>query len=137
MRILTSHPIFFFFLSFAADFLVTNTLVYLFRCFPLQDTRKYVEQVASFLGTSNSPNVIDLAVEGSSFKKMHAKDANKKIIRDSERNSRYATKEGTGFVRKGIIGDWKGYFTDKQNAKFDALYAQLHAKCPELEFTFE
>ena len=27
--------------------------------------------------------------------------------------------KGSGFIRKGIVGDWKNYFDDEMNAKWD------------------
>ena len=40
------------------------------------------------------------------------------------------------FIRKGQVGDWKNYFTEEQNKRFDSLYAEKMAGSG-LEFEFD
>ena len=40
------------------------------------------------------------------------------------------------FIRKGQVGDWKNYFTEEQNKRFDSLYAKKIAGSG-LEFEFD
>ena len=54
-----------------------------------------------------------------------------------ERNVNYTWIPGFkgNFIRKGQVGDWKNYFTEEQNKRFDSLYAEKTAGSGlELEF---
>ena len=64
-------------------------------------------------------------------------DASGKILTVSEEDPKFSINEGQAFIRKGIVGDWKNYFNAEQNATTDKLFAELQAKCPGLEFSFE
>ena len=40
------------------------------------------------------------------------------------------------FIRKGIVGDWKNYFTEDQNKRFDEEYAR-RMRGTGLDFDFD
>lgn len=80
-----------------------------------------VEKVAKFLGKELSTEVIERIANQTTFRSM------------SEKNVTYipasATTQGTNmkFLRKGEVGDWRNYFTDEQNRRFDDLYEKKMA----------
>ena len=43
--------------------------------------------------------------------------------------------ESTSFLRKGVVGDWRNYFSDEQLARFDAECAKRMAGC-RLDFSY-
>ncbi|XP_072179264.1 sulfotransferase 1C2-like [Diadema setosum] len=99
-----------------------------------KDHRGTVERVAQFMGKSLTDDVIDRIVEASSFgamKKSKSSNPDSLLARVG-----LARKEQSSFMRKGAIGDWKNYFTEDQNRRFDELYAEK-MKGTGLEFQFE
>ncbi|XP_041478185.1 sulfotransferase 1C4-like isoform X2 [Lytechinus variegatus] len=97
-----------------------------------QDPRKAVIQIAEFMGKSLPDDIIDRIVEASSFSFMKSNtSANPDEVL---KKSLDLTKEKT-FMRKGMVGDWKNYFTEDQNRRFDQLYQEKLAGSG-LEFTF-
>ncbi|XP_071484119.1 sulfotransferase 1A1-like [Diadema antillarum] len=99
-----------------------------------KDHRGAVEKVARFMGKSLTDDVIDRIVEASTFSSMKksskANPDSVVVISDEEK------KKGSSFMRKGAIGDWKNYFTEDQNRRFDELYAKEMAGSG-LELQFE
>ena len=62
---------------------------------------------------------------------MRENPATNKIETDNRRKQ-----NSSKFMRKGEVGDWKNYFTDKQNEEFDKQYAEK-MKESGLEFQWE
>jgi hypothetical protein len=55
----------------------------------------------------------------------------------ANRNSNYLFDTNVGkFMRKGIVGDWRNYFTLSQNQLFDETYKKKMADT-DLSFEFE
>ncbi|NES93336.1 sulfotransferase domain-containing protein, partial [Okeania sp. SIO2B9] len=74
-------------------------------------------KLAVFLEIKGSEEVIDKVAIGSrldEMKKNDQADCNWMIINQNE----------APHLRKGIVGDWRNYFTDEQNQRFNNLYTQ-------------
>ncbi|XP_072163327.1 sulfotransferase 1C2-like [Diadema setosum] len=96
-----------------------------------KDLKESIRQISEFMGKSFSDETIDAIVAGSTF------DAMKKNKTSNPDQVIKRVKEGSkSFMRKGVIGDWKNYFSDEQNERFDKIYAEKLAGSG-LEFTFE
>ena len=78
--------------------------------------RAAVETIAKFIGCDLTPSEVSSVVDQTTFDKMKANPvANMGWI-----ESFYVATEGsTPFMRKGKVGDWRNYFTDKQSARMD------------------
>ena len=83
-----------------------------------RDPRTAVTSVASFLGYSLTDEVIDKIVSDTAFDKM--------------KNNKAANKESWDvlsgdttmkFMRKGVVGDWRNFFSPEQSARIDTLVA--------------
>ncbi|XP_071478960.1 sulfotransferase 1A1-like [Diadema antillarum] len=104
-----------------------------------KDHRGAVEQVASFMGKSLSDDVIDRIVEASTFsamKKSKSTNPDSYYVPAGLTTRESSTNIGSSFMRKGVIGDWKNYFTDEQNRRYDELYDKEMADSG-LKFQFE
>ncbi|XP_078662474.1 sulfotransferase 1A2-like [Branchiostoma floridae x Branchiostoma belcheri] len=100
-----------------------------------KDTRKEVEKVAEFLGWSVTPEVIDMVVEHSKFKKMATNPNTNKVDGKEVKGGIFDSSKGT-FFRKGVVGDWKSHFSDEQSQWFDAFYKEKLGPTG-LQFDFE
>ncbi|XP_041478988.1 sulfotransferase 1C2A-like [Lytechinus variegatus] len=98
-----------------------------------QDPRKAVIQIAEFMGKSLPNDIIDRIVEASSFKFMKS---NESMNPDVAFNKLVDLTKEKSFMRKGMVGDWKNYFTEDQNHRFDKLYEEKMSGSG-LEFGFE
>ena len=87
-----------------------------------------VTQIASFMGANLSSDVITKIADLASFNKM------KKDTTTNFSWSSFHQKEGTEFMRKGIVGDWKNFLTAEQSAEVDSICAE---RLNGLEFKFE
>jgi len=98
-----------------------NKVLFLYYEDFLLDPARTVKQIATFLGVELSEERVRELVEISSFEYM--KD-------DAQAN--YAeiprTQGECAFMRKGISGDWKNYFSDEQTKRYDALLSKTIAK---------
>jgi hypothetical protein len=84
-----------------------------------KDPKKAIRLIASFLGYNLEPQVVDSIVEQTNFASMKAKPVEKYAPLGLE------MQEGKPpFIRKGIVGDWKKYFTEDQSKRFDEEYAK-------------
>jgi hypothetical protein len=87
-----------------------------------------VSQIASFLEADLSSDVIDKIADLTTFEKMkNDNSANLSWLR-------LRKKKGDEFMRKGIVGDWKNFFTAEQSAEMDSICAE---KLNGFEFRYE
>ncbi|XP_066267329.1 sulfotransferase 1B1-like [Branchiostoma lanceolatum] len=89
-----------------------------------KDITSEVKKIAKFLDADLDAATITGIAERCTFEGMKA----------TLDDSRYAHRRG--MARKGIVGDWKSYFTDEQNQAFDAVYEDK-LKGTGLDFEFE
>ncbi|KAF0293369.1 Sulfotransferase family cytosolic 1B member 1 [Amphibalanus amphitrite] len=81
-----------------------------------QDRGSVVLKVADFLGVSLSDADVDNIAKNTSFEVMKANpDTNFRQWEDNGLVS--GTEEGT-FMRKGVVGDWRNYFTEEESEAF-------------------
>ncbi|XP_069508164.1 sulfotransferase 1B1-like isoform X1 [Ambystoma mexicanum] len=95
-------------------------ILYMFYEDMLKDRRREIRKVATFLGKDLDDELLEKTVSHTSFKKMKANpmsnyDGVHPIIVDTSIGP---------FMRKGVTGDWKNYFTVAQNERFDEDYAR-------------
>ncbi|CAH2319314.1 sulfotransferase family cytosolic 2B member 1-like [Pelobates cultripes] len=85
-----------------------------------QDLRGCVLRICKFLGQELEDEAIDSVVKNSSFKVM--KD--NKMANWTTIPSDVLDHSKGSFMRKGVCGDWKNYFTVAQNEIFDDVYQE-------------
>ena len=89
-----------------------------------KDPKATVNTIADYLGYRLSEDIIQKIVEQTKFDAMKLNPtANNGWMAE------YHTEGATPFMRKGVVGDWRNYFTDEQSVKLDALI------CEKLEGT--
>ena len=98
-----------------------------------KDHRGVVKKMAEFMGYNLEEEVIDTIVEKSTFQSMRDNPATN--LDKIEMPVAAVKPDAQPFLRKGIVGDWRNYFTPEQNAEFDAIYAEK-MKGSGLEFEF-
>ena len=96
-----------------------------------KDLPTAVAAVAKFMGYDLTQEVIEDIAKRSEFKAM--KDHS---ITGLVYASEFREPNSASFIRKGVVGDWKNYFTPEQSAQFDAIYAK-RMKGTGLDFDFE
>ncbi|XP_038054884.1 sulfotransferase 1A1-like [Patiria miniata] len=82
-----------------------------------QDLRSNVEKVSKFLGKNLSDEKLDAITEHCTFGTMKKNKMSHHGNLIDQKNS----PEGSSFMRKGKVGDWKTHFTVAQNEAMDAL----------------
>jgi len=81
-----------------------------------------VKKVAKFLNKELTDDTIERIAKQTCFDMMQSKDtAYMDGVAENESNLR---KTGPAFFRKGTVGDWRGYFNEEQNKRFDKLYEE-------------
>ncbi|KAH0626586.1 hypothetical protein JD844_001653 [Phrynosoma platyrhinos] len=84
----------------------------------LQDPRREIRKVMEFLERPADEELVEKIAHHTSFKEMrHNSMANYTSIPTSVMDHSISP-----FMRKGMTGDWKNYFTVAQNEHFDADY---------------
>ena len=81
-----------------------------------KDPKAAVKTVADYLGYQLSEDIIQKIVDQTQFAAMK--------LNPTANNGwmvEYHTEGATPFMRKGVVGDWRNFFTDDQSAKLDAL----------------
>jgi hypothetical protein len=95
-----------------------------------QNLKKSVDEIADFLDLKLEPGLMEKVYEHCTFDSMKQNPM-------ANRNSNYLFDTNIGkFMRKGVVGDWKNYFTLAQNQVFQELYDKLMANSG-LTFEFE
>ena len=90
-----------------------------------------VETIAKFTGYDLTASAVSTIVEQTTFEAMKTNPAangswTKPLYHDSN----------TGFLRKGIVGDWRNYLTDEQSARVDEeIKKKLDGTGLEFEFS--
>ena len=81
-----------------------------------QDRASVVRKVADFLGVALTDADVDNVVENTSFEFMKRNpDTN---FNQWKKNGMILRPEEDIFMRKGVVGDWKNYFTEEENEAF-------------------
>ncbi|XP_078507051.1 sulfotransferase 2B1-like [Lissotriton helveticus] len=92
----------------------------------LKDLRGSVKKISTFLEKELDEKAIDAIVENASFKSMKEnKMANFTLL-----PSEFLDHKNGSFIRKGISGDWRNHFTDKQREHFDEVYREKMQDLP-------
>ena len=78
------------------------------------DIKACVTKIASFLGINMSDKLMQRTLQVSSFSSM-------KTNPTTSYDWLSLHPQGTPFIRKGAVGDWKSLFTTEQSAHFDSL----------------
>ena len=79
------------------------------------------------MGCALEPSSIDSIVGLAAFDKMQKMD---------NRTGKFRQPGALPHIRKGIVGDWKNYFSEEQSARMDAEYSKRMAGTG-LNFQFE
>jgi hypothetical protein len=79
-----------------------------------RDLAEQIRKIGSFLGNELSPQAVSAIAEHCSFQGMRANPFTNRQT-DPIMDSSIAP-----FLRKGIVGDWRNYFTEEQAKRFDA-----------------
>ncbi|XP_076115983.1 sulfotransferase 1C2-like [Mytilus galloprovincialis] len=87
-----------------------------------------IKKMADFINVSQTDDFIREIIEKCSF------DNIKKHKYDSSRI--IDPKQQSTLFRKGVIGDWKNWFTVAQNEKFDEIYKEKMKDC-DVDFIYE
>lgn len=92
----------------------------------IEDPAREIQKLANFLGKYSDKDFCSQIAD-----KCHI-DRLKKAKPEPVRK----TKAGCKFFRKGIVGDWKNFFNQEENEKFEELYKR-QTKELKLNFRFE
>ncbi|XP_066521599.1 sulfotransferase 2B1-like [Hoplias malabaricus] len=95
----------------------------------IQDLKGSVSRIAQFLGKSLSEEVVEKIADSCVFQNMKQnKMSNYSLVPEE-----FMDQKKSAFLRKGIAGDWKNFFTEAQTERFNAFYED---KMKDVEFKF-
>ncbi|KAL8572567.1 hypothetical protein ACOMHN_040471 [Nucella lapillus] len=97
------------------------------------DTLGQVERLNQFLDTGRSRQLCQEVVTTCRLENMHIT----RPVDDQTLHKVFLRKENTSlsdFYRKGVIGDWKNWFTVAQNEQFDEVYK---TKMANFKYSFQ
>lgn len=83
-----------------------------------QNIQSQIRRIAAFLDKDLSPQRIAAVAEQASFTRMQSDRLNNYARYD------FMDAAVAPFLRKGVSGDWKNYFSDEQDARFRARWAE-------------
>ncbi|CAG2187735.1 sulfotransferase 1B1-like [Mytilus edulis] len=92
------------------------------------ETRKNITNLAKYLEVPYTENFINEVIERCSFKNLKG---NKRDVSEVIQPDKKST-----LFRKGVIGDWKNWFTVSQNQQLDELYHK-EMKDVDVKFKYE
>ncbi|XP_059188629.1 cytosolic sulfotransferase 2-like [Centropristis striata] len=107
-----------------------KNLHYMFYEDMIEDTRREIDRLCSFLGLVRSAEEKERVITEVKFDNMKQN----KMTNNSHVQS--MNQRLSPFMRKGKAGDWKNHFTVAQNERFDEDYKQK-MKNPTLQFRME
>lgn len=89
---------------------------------------KSIKTISTFLNYHHSDEVLLKIAQATTFEAMKSNSLANNSWMDEYR------REGTAFMRKGIVGDWRTLFTDEQSAEVDAMVTD---KMKDLDLVFD
>ncbi|XP_043825518.1 sulfotransferase family cytosolic 1B member 1-like [Dromiciops gliroides] len=95
-----------------------HPILYLFYEDIKEHPKREIRKVMQFLGKQLDEETLDRIVQRTSFETMK----NNIWVNYKSYPSTFFDHDISSFMRKGIAGDWKNYFTVAENEKFDADY---------------
>lgn len=83
-----------------------------------QEPRRTIQKLSEFLGRPLGPKEEDVILEHSSFSFMSQSN----MVNYSLLSKEIIDQSQGKFLRKGVVGNWREYFTPELNEKFNAVY---------------
>ncbi|XP_074131180.1 sulfotransferase 1B1-like [Sminthopsis crassicaudata] len=93
-------------------------MLYLFYEDMKKNPKKEIEKMMHFLGKNLDENIVEKIIHHTSFEMMKSNP----LLNFTNISSKMMDHNVSSHIRKGIVGDWKNYFTVAQNEVFDTLY---------------
>ena len=97
-----------------------------------KDLKRNVKKIADFLSKDVSDEVIDIITTRTTFENMKAD----KMLTPKKTEQSPMTTGRSEAMRKGTVGDWKGYFNEEQNHFIEQRYKETLQPLG-LEFSFD